>query len=239
MLSPTTGVSGALLISCCQADCATKPALRWGCPKHNELWSKVWLQLYFLCRLSVHLVVVLSSVKDISCCGSHCASRVQSQLQGDVSTGTLCFPLLTLQSYLPLLRQAHIVVFSCTLCEFGPCLRTNQGCYLLLFERLVAVVGAGDRLEFLCCWSRRQRDLISPLQTASLTPGRGTRIPFLLTISAETEEPNVLGMNERRVEGEEQRWAVYLLTQWPMREQLYNNSTCDIIASPWRRDTSA
>lgn len=138
-----------------------------------------------------------------------------------------------------LLRQAHIVVFSCTLCEFGPCLRTNQECYLLLFERLVAVVGAGDCLEFLCCWSRRQRDLISPLQTASLTPGRGTRIPFLLSISAETEEPNVLGMNERRVEGEEQRWAVYLLTQWPMREQLYNNSTCDIIASPWRRDTSA
>lgn len=49
----------------------------------------------------MHLVVVLSSIKDISCCGSHCASRVQIQLQGDVFTGTLCFPLLTLQSYLP------------------------------------------------------------------------------------------------------------------------------------------
>lgn len=82
--------------------------------------------------------------------------------------------------------------FGCTLCEFGPCLRTHQECYLLLFEMLVAAVGAGDRVEFLRRCSRQKGDLISPLQTASLTPGRPTQIPFLLTISAEAEVPKIL-----------------------------------------------
>lgn len=77
------------------------------------------------------------------------------------------------------------------------------------------------------------------MQTASLTPGRPTQIPFLLTTSGEVEEPNFFDMNERRVEVEERGRAVYLLTQWPLREQLYNKGTCDIITSPWRGDTSA
>lgn len=38
--------------------------------------------------------------------------------------------------------------FRCTLCEFCPCLRTHEECYLLLVEMLVAAVGAGDRVEF-------------------------------------------------------------------------------------------
>lgn len=40
--------------------------------------------------------------------------------------------------------------FSCILCEFGPRLRTNHECYLLLLEMLVAVVGAGDRALSSC-----------------------------------------------------------------------------------------
>lgn len=41
-------------------------------------------------------------------------------------------------------------------------------------------------------------------------------------------------MNGRRRREEEQTRAVYLLTQWPPREQLHNKSTCDKTASPWR-----
>lgn len=91
---------------------------------------------------------------------------------------------------------ALTVVFTCALCELGARLRTNQECYLL-FDWLVAVVEAGARLEFLCCWSRRQRDLILPLQTASLTLGRGTQIPCLSAISAKSSEPNSFDMNGR------------------------------------------
>lgn len=40
---------------------------------------------------------------------------------------------------------------------------------------------------------------------------------------------NFSGMNERKIEGEEQRPSVCLLTQWTLREQLYNKCTCDII----------
>lgn len=185
------------------------------------------------------LVFVLSSVKDISCSGSHCAGRAKS-----TSRWSLMYPqeLYFFSSspcraiYSSSLMAGSHVGFICTLCEFGPCLRTHQECYLLSFEMLVAVVGAGDRVEFLCRCSRQKRDLISPLQTASLTPGRRTQIPFL---SQKPRSQRFLDMNERRMVGEEQRWAVYLLTQWPRREQLYNKSTCDIIASPWRGDTSA
>lgn len=147
------------------------------------------------CRFSAALVYVLSSVKDISCSASHCAGREKS-----TSRWSLLYPQ---ERYLfpsspcraiyssSLMADSH-VGFSCTLYEFGPCLRTHQECYLPLFEMLVAVVGAGDRVEFLRHCSRQKRDLISPLQTASLTPGRRTQIPFLLTISAETEEPKIL-----------------------------------------------
>lgn len=219
-------------------------------PSSNELWPTVWLQLYFLklfyfkslCRFSVHLVFVLSSVKDISCSGCHCAGRAQL-----TSRWSLTYPQELYFSpsspcraiYSCSLMAGSHGGFSCTLCEFGPCLRTHQECYQLFFEMLVALVGAGDRVVLLHCCSRQKRDLILPLQTASLTLGRQTQIPFLLTISGEAEEPNFFDMNERRVEVEGQRWAVYLLTQWPLREQLYNKGTCDIIASPWRGDTSA
>lgn len=46
--------------------------------------------------------------------------------------------------------------FRCALCEFCPCLRTYQECYLLSVEILVAVIGRGDRLQFLRCRSRQE-----------------------------------------------------------------------------------
>ncbi len=157
VLSPTTGVSGAPLISWCQAGCAAKPAPKWGSSNSNELWYTDWLQLHFLfssyfackspCRFGVHLVFVLSCVKDMCCSGSQCAGRTKL---------TSRWPLMYPQElyFLPfsacraiysssLMARSH-GGFSCTLCEFGPCLRTHQECYLLLFEMLVAVVGAGD-----------------------------------------------------------------------------------------------
>lgn len=82
-------------------------------------------------------------------------------------------------------------VFSCTPYEFGPCLRTHQECYLLSFKMLVARVGAGDFAQFLPLLLTSKSDLISPVQTASLTPGRWTAILFLLTISVETKETNL------------------------------------------------
>lgn len=134
----------------------------------------------------MHLVFVLSSVKDISCSASHCAGSTKLTSRWSLmypqklySPPPLCSPCRAIYSS-SLMAGWH----GCTLCEFGPRLRTHQECYLLLFEMLLAVVGAGDRVEFLHRCSRQKGDLISPLQTASLTPGRCTQILFLLTISA-------------------------------------------------------
>lgn len=111
---------------------------------------------------SVHLVFVLSSVKDISCSGSHRAGRAKL-----TSRWSLMYPqelfFFFFFSFLPcraicsssLMTGSH-GGFSCTLCEFGPCMRTQQECYLLLFEMLVAVVRAGDQVEFLRCCSRQK-----------------------------------------------------------------------------------
>lgn len=120
VLSPTTGVSGAPLISCCQADCATKPALKWGSSNSNELWSAVWLQLYFpfstcfayksMSRFSVHLVFALSSVNDISCSGSHCAAKLTSRWSLMYPQELYFFPIFALQTCvltLALVWQAH------------------------------------------------------------------------------------------------------------------------------------
>lgn len=168
----------------------------------------------------------MNPVKDISC--SHCAGRAISTSRWSLMyPHERCFFLFSLCR--AIYSCSHMAglhkCFSCTLYEFDSCLRTHQECYLLSFIMLVAVVGAGDRVEFV------------PL--LPYTRGHKPWFHFCSPILQKTRSQRFLDMNERRMVGKKQRWAVYLLTQWPQREQFYNKSTCDIIASPWRGDTRA
>lgn len=114
VLSPTTGVSGAPLISWCQAGCAAKPAPKWGSSNSNELWYTDWLQLHFPFFPAILLVKVraglvctlfLFCVKLckryvllwISVCRQN---KVNIKVTSDVSTGIVFSPILSLQSYL-------------------------------------------------------------------------------------------------------------------------------------------
>lgn len=60
----------------------------------------------------MHLVFVPSSVKDISCSGSHCAvQKVNFKVISDVSTGTVFFPSHPEELFtLALSWQAHMKV---------------------------------------------------------------------------------------------------------------------------------
>ena len=108
-LSPTTGVSGTPLISCCQDDCATEPALKWGNSSSNELWPAVWLWAGFTFPSSfVHASFWCAPCFCSELCkryflfkfSPHRQSKGNFKVISDVSTGTVFFPLLTLQSYL-------------------------------------------------------------------------------------------------------------------------------------------
>lgn len=191
----------------------------------------------------MHLVFVLSSVKDISCSASHCAGSTKL-----TSRWSLMYPqklyspppssLLTLQSYLLKLSYGRLTWLYTV--WIWPTPEDTPGMLSTLIWNAAS-----------CCWSRWPSWVPAPLLTSKrrfdLT--FADSIPYTWEMYSDSvslnhfclkmEEPNFSHMNERKVAGDGQRWAVYLLTQWPYREQLYNKSTCDIITSPWRGDTSA
>lgn len=173
----------------------------------------------FNASFCVHLVVVLNPVNDISCCGSHCAGR--AVLTSRWSLMCLLFPSSpsTAMKAIATLRRAHVAVVQLYTVRIWPCLRRNKECYLHLFERLVAVVGAGDRF---CAAGHVNKDIWSQLcRQRPLRQGEELKFhcsyPFLQKPRIQTFK---IWMKQECKE--RRRWlAVYLL--WPSgrRENSY------------------
>lgn len=79
-----------------------------------------------------------------------------------------------------LLWQVRKKFSRCTLCEFGPCLRTHQECYLLSVEVLVAVVGTVIELSSSTAAHVKKRFDLSFSDSIPYTGG-GVRFQFSLT----------------------------------------------------------
>lgn len=183
MLGSATRVCRVPFISRCQAGCAVKPALKWGSPVCNELWSTAWLQSYFpFVRFSAQVFFLMCTL-----CSRDCKRYF---LPGSHSTR---------EPFNPPLYSKQLITSS-------PMSGSDAGFkpYTVLVQPMpedtpgmlsALLWNAGS-----CGWNRwlcwvpvllltSKRDLISLSQIASLTPRR--QIPFLVSISPETQEPNL------------------------------------------------